>query len=187
MTGVGGLQAYLQPRRACDSAIEFSGCRAGHSAPRQSRAGVRQDGMQRVLRAVAAGVVIVVAAGASACRGDQTRHVPHQPAATDITWREIGTWSGGLSRQTESFEVSISAMRLRWQTTSETSPGAGRLTVTLHSAVSGRPLQTIVDAHGVSSATVNVADEPRWSYLVIEAANVEWQMTLEQGFASDSR
>ena len=78
-------------------------------------------------------------------------------------------------------------MRLRWQTTSETSPGAGRLTVTLHSAASGRPLQTIVDAHGVASDTVNVADEPRWSYFVIEAANVEWQMTLEQAFASAPR
>jgi hypothetical protein len=78
-------------------------------------------------------------------------------------------------------------MRLSWKTTRETSPGAGRLTVTLHSAVSGRPLQTIVDAHGVASATVNVADEPRWCYFAIEAANVEWQMTLEQGFASDPR
>jgi hypothetical protein len=76
-------------------------------------------------------------------------------------------------------------MRLRWQTTRETSPGAGHLTVTLHSAVSGRPLQTIVDAHGVASATVNVADEPRWCHFVIEATNVEWQMTLEQGFASE--
>ncbi len=79
----------------------------------------------------------------------------------------------------------MAAMRLRWQTTSETSPGAGRLTVTLHSAVSGRPLQTIVDARGVASATVNVADEPRWCHFVIEAANVEWQMTLEQGFATN--
>ncbi len=78
-------------------------------------------------------------------------------------------------------------MRLRWQTTSETSPGAGRLTVTLHSAASGRPIQTIVDAHGVGSATVEVADEPRWSYFVIEAANVEWQATLEQTFASPPR
>ena len=138
-------------------------------------------------RTVAAGVVIVLAAFASACRGDRPSHVAQRPAAAEITWREVGTWTGGLSRQTESFEVSISAMRLRWQTTSEASPGAGRLTVTLHSAVSGRPLQTIVDAHGLSSATVNVADEPRWSYFVIEAANVEWQMTLEQGFASDPR
>lgn len=77
-------------------------------------------------------------------------------------------------------------MRLRWQTRRETSPGAGRLTVTLHSQASGRQLQTIVDAHGIASATVDVADEPRWAYLVVEAANVEWQMTLEQAFASDS-
>lgn len=78
-------------------------------------------------------------------------------------------------------------MRLRWRTTRETAPGAGRLTVTLHSAVSGRPLQTIVNAHGISSATVNVADEPRWCHFVIEAQNVEYQMTLEQGFASERR
>lgn len=81
----------------------------------------------------------------------------------------------------------MSALRLRWQTTKETSPGAGRLTVTLHSAVSGRPLQTIVDAHGVASATVNVADEPRWCHFVIEASNVEWQMTLEEGVSSVPR
>ena len=143
--------------------------------------------MQTASRAVAAGVLIIVAACASACQGDRQGAVTERPAAAAITWREIGTWSGGLSRQTESFEVSIAAMRLRWQTTSETSPGAGRLTVTLHSAVSGRLLQTIVDAHGVSSATANVADEPRWCHFAIEAANVEWQMTLEQGFASDPR
>jgi hypothetical protein len=147
----------------------------------------RPSGKQAASRAVGAAVVIVVAALASACRGDQPRPVAGRPAAAEITWREVGTWSGRLSRQTESFEVSTAAMRLRWQTTRETSPGAGRLTVTLHSAVSGRPLQTIVDAHGIASATVNVADEPRWSHFVIEAANVEYQMTLEQGFASDPR
>jgi hypothetical protein len=40
-----------------------------------------------------------------------------------------------------------------------------------------------VNAHGVASAAVDVADEPRWSYLVIEAANVEWQMILEQAWS----
>ena len=138
-------------------------------------------------RAIAAGVVVVVAAWVSACGGDRPSYVAQRPAAAEISWREIGSWSGRLSQQTESFEVSTFAMRLRWQTTSETSAGAGHLTVTLHSAASGRPLQTIVDAHGVASATVNVADELRWSYFVIEAANVEWQMTLEQGVASDPR
>lgn len=143
--------------------------------------------MQTVCRAVAAGVVIVAAAYAGACRQNGPGQAAHQPAAATTAWREIGAWSGRLSQQTESFEVSTVPMRLRWQTTRETSPGAGRLTVTLHSAASGRPLHTIVDAHGVASAAVSVADEPRWAYLVIEAANVEWQITLEQTFASGPR
>lgn len=141
--------------------------------------------MQRVSRAIATGIVIIAAAGASACGGDAPAAVAPLPTATE--WREVGSWSGGLSRQTESFEVSMTAMRLRWQTTQETSSGAGRLTVTLHSAVSGRLLNTIVDARGVASGTVNVVDEPRWCHFVIEAENVEWQMTLEQGFASEPR
>jgi hypothetical protein len=143
--------------------------------------------MQTVSRVVAAGVVIVAAALASACRGDRPGQATERRSAAETEWREIGAWSGRLSQQTESFEVSTVAMRLRWQTTSETSPGAGRLTVTLHSTASGRPLQTIVDAQGPSSGTVDVADEPRWSYFMIEAANVEWRMTLEQAFASVPR
>ncbi|MGE0359866.1 MAG: hypothetical protein AB7H93_06555 [Vicinamibacterales bacterium] len=132
--------------------------------------------------------VAVVATGAAACRGDRPDASPPQPpASAAIEWREIGSWSGGLSRQTESFEVSMTAMRLRWRTTRETSPGAGRLTVTLHSAVSGRLLQTIVDARGVGSATVDVADEPRWCHFVIEAEHTDWQVTLEQGYASERR
>jgi len=142
--------------------------------------------MRTVSRAVA-GAVIVAAALSGACQGDRPPPVPRPPSAAELTWREIGSWSGGLSRQTESFEVSTAAMRLRWRTTRETSPGAGRLTVTLHSAVSGRYLQTIVEAHGVAADTVNIADEPRWCHFVIEAANVEWQMTLEQGYAAGPR
>ncbi|MEP7117772.1 MAG: hypothetical protein ABI880_09325 [Acidobacteriota bacterium] len=137
--------------------------------------------MQNGFRAVAAAVVVVVAAAcASACRGDRASDRAPRPAVTETAWHEVGAWAGRLSQQTESFEVSTVPMRLHWQTTSETSPGAGRLTVTLHSQASGRQLQTIVDAHGVSSDTVNVADEPRWAYFVIEAANVEWQMTLQE-------
>jgi len=138
------------------------------------------------LRAVTAVLVVVATVGAGACRGAGSDNAaPPAPAA--VTWHEVGSWSGGLSRQTESFEVSTVPMRLRWKTTRETSPGAGRLIVTLHSAVSGRLLQTVVDAHGVASATVDVADEPKLCHLTIEATNVEWQMTLDQAFAADSR
>ena len=81
----------------------------------------------------------------------------------------------------------MTAMRLRWKTARETAPGAGRFTVTLHSAVSGRPIQTIVDARGEGADTVTVADEPRWSHFVVDAADVEWEMTLEQGYVRTPR
>lgn len=131
--------------------------------------------------------MVITVVLANGCRGDEPGRVSARPAAPAMEWREIGSWSGDGSRQTESFEVSPFAMRLRWQTTRETAPGAGRFTVTLHSAVSGRPLQTIVEAQGVTSATVNVNDEPRWCHFVVDAQNVEWRMTLEQGFAGEAR
>lgn len=134
---------------------------------------------------MAAAALVVATAVAGGCRSDAPATDPRPAVAPGIAWREVGTWSGGGNRQTESFDVSLSAMRLRWQTTHETAPGAGHLIVTLHSAVSGRPLQTIVDAHGVASATVDVAEEPRLCHFVIEGTNVDWQMTLEQGYATE--
>lgn len=145
----------------------------------------RRDADSRWL--VMYGAVLAVTVLTGACQDRSAPPAPVQTPAAEIEWREIGSWSGRGNRQTESFEVSPFAMRLRWQTTRETSPGAGHLTVSLHSAVSGRWLQTIVDARGVASASVNVNDEQRWCHLVIEAQDVDWQMTLEQGFSSRSR
>ncbi len=150
-----------------------------------------------VSRVVAALGVTVVAGVAGACQamdrpnaGTPDTASPgavHATPPAETKWREIGTWSGRLSQQTESFEVSLTPMRLRWHTKNETTPGAGRFTVTLHSAVSGRPIQTLVEASGIGSATVAVADEPRWSHLVIDAVDVDWQVTLDQAVADEPR
>ena len=142
--------------------------------------------MQTATLALAAGLVIL-AGSASACGSSEPGRPAEPPATGAITWSELGTWSGGPGRLTESFEISPFPLRLRWQTTRETSPGAGHLTVTLHSAASGRPLRTFVDVHGLGSDTMDVADEQRWAYFVIEATNVEWRVTLEQPVASGPR
>ncbi|MEZ5290999.1 MAG: hypothetical protein R2745_07960 [Vicinamibacterales bacterium] len=136
---------------------------------------------------VATVLVCVAATTAGGCGGPPPRDVAPPAVATAIAWREVGSWSGRINRQTESFEVSTTPMRLRWRTMNEVSPGAGHLTVTLHSAVSGRLLQTIVDAGGVAEAAVDVADEPHWAYLAIAADGIEYQMTLEQAFAAEPR
>lgn len=128
------------------------------------------------------GAILLATLCAGGCGNSTAPPLASRPAAADIEWREVGHWSGGGSRQTESFEVSAFALRLRWQTTAETSPGSGHFTVTLHSAVSGRPLQTLVDARGVTSGVVDVNDEPRLAHLVFDAQGATWQATLEQGY-----
>ena len=105
------------------------------------------------------------------------------PAATTV-WRSLGTWSGRGSRQTESFDVITGALRLRWQTREGSEPGQGRFRVSLHSAISGRPLQVVVDRQGAGADTAYVEDEPRVSYLVIESDQLEWTATLEEAVGS---
>jgi hypothetical protein len=146
----------------------------------------RHGSIPSTSRAVARCALLVLVAWCAAC-GREVPAAVVPPPATDIEWREVGSWSGRSGRQTESFEVSLTALRLRWKTTRETAPGAGRFTVTVHSAVSGRPIQTLVQARGVGADTVNVADEPRWSHFVVDAVDVEWEMTLEQGYERPAR
>ena len=129
-------------------------------------------------------LLVAACATLTACDGDAPP-APAPPVA--LEWREVGSWSGTGHRQTESFEVSQFAMRLRWRVVRETTPGQGHLTVTLHSAVSGRPLQTLVDATGVASGEALVADDLRPAHFVIEGEHVEWQMTLDQPYARETK
>jgi hypothetical protein len=104
------------------------------------------------------------------------------PAAA-IVWRPLGGWSGDGSRQTESFEVTTGALRLRWETRATGAAGTGRFRVWLYSAISGRPLQLFVDHTGPGSGTAHAADDPRTSYLVIESEQVAWTASLDEAVA----
>jgi hypothetical protein len=130
--------------------------------------------------------VAFFAAALGACR-----HEPEPPASRPDTavdsaasevavWRPLGEWSGRGDRQTESFDVISGALQLVWEATNASAPTGGRLRVILHSSISGRPLQTVVDARGTGIDTVYAADEPRVSYLVIESEGVDWRVTLEE-------
>lgn len=107
--------------------------------------------------------------------------------AAPPNWRTLGTWSGRGNSQTGSFDVETGALRLRWQTKNERAPGAGRLRVSLHSAISGRPLQIVVDHAGVGADTSYLQDDPRVSHLVIESRDVDWTITLEEALPAVSR
>jgi hypothetical protein len=95
-----------------------------------------------------------------ACETPPARAEQTAPAVV-TTWRPLGNWSGRGDRQSESFDVITGALRLRWETRAGSEPGPGRFRVTLYSAISGRPLQVIVDRQGPGADTAFVEDEPR--------------------------
>ena len=68
---------------------------------------------------------------------------------------------------------------MRWATKEGPTPG-GFFRLTVHSAVSGRPLQVIVDHQGAGGATVDFADDPRPYNLMVESAGVEWSIAVEE-------
>ena len=118
--------------------------------------------------------VAVLAGGA--CRSQP------KPAAKRevVVWRAIGSWSGQGNTQTGSFTDDSGAMRVRWETRKESFPGKGTFRLSLHSAISGRPLAVAVDQRGVGHGTAEIQEDPHVAYLVVESANIEWAFTLEE-------
>ena len=111
----------------------------------------------------------------AACRAD------HKPATKEaVIWHGIGSWSGHGNGQTGSFSVETGALRLQWETRNENPAGTGTFRVSLHSAISGRPLQVAVDQRGAGRDTTYLEDDPRVSYLVVESANLDWTLNLEE-------
>jgi len=105
---------------------------------------------------------------------------PPTKARDTIIWHQLGEWSGTVNLQTETFTCQSGGLRLRWETRNETRPGAGRFKMSVHSAVSGRPLQVMVDMHGVGKDVEFFSDDPRIMYVVIEASGLEWTIGVDE-------
>jgi len=106
---------------------------------------------------------------------------PAQPVTKEVViWKNLGEWSGRGDTQTESFLGLTGALRMHWQTKNESSRGAGRFRMILHSAISGRDLQVPVDETGLGEGTAYTAEDPRVFYVTIESANLDWSFTVEE-------
>jgi len=121
----------------------------------------------------------------AACRGEHVSRSARPSAESGRHWNVLGTWSGTGDRQTESFDITSGSLRLVWWSSGAQGPDAGHLRVALHSSISGRPLETVVDVRGAGADTVLVAAEPRVAYLLVESDHVEWRLTLEEGVQSE--
>lgn len=121
-----------------------------------------------------------LAAGGCGARADQ----PPKPAERTIAWHPLGSWSGRGNRQTESFTSDTGTLRIRWETTPQPGDAAsaaqGAFRITAHSAISGRPLQEVVDHAGVGSGVGYVQQDPHVFYVVVDSSHVNWKFTVEE-------
>jgi hypothetical protein len=111
------------------------------------------------------------------CRSE----TPHPHAQAVVIWKPIGTWSGRGDRQTETFTSDTGGFRVHWAATKEEPAGGGRLRVVFRSGDSGREIIEAIDARGEGGGTEEVAAErPRWYYITIESANVDWTVSIDE-------
>lgn len=125
-------------------------------------------------------VVLVVLPLLASC-GSPSSATPAPPVRT-VVWQKVGEWSGTGNVQTESFNGDTGALRLVWRATNETAPGAGRLKLTAHSAISGRPIQVAIEHQGEGEGTAYVSDDPRVYFVEVQSEHLDWSFTVEEGF-----
>ena len=109
-------------------------------------------------------------------------HAEPPPQPKDfVIWKPIGTWSGRGDSSTNTFTSDAGGFRIHWETTNGTRPGAGHLHVVFRSADSGRDIIDAIDARGVGRGVEEVsAERPRWYYLAIESADVDWKVSIDE-------
>ena len=104
---------------------------------------------------------------------------PSPPPAHVAVTRPLGTFTG-RGDQTIGVVSESGRLRVTWETSNETPPGAGTFKLTLHSGVSGRPLELIVDERGPGKGTRELADDPRPFNLMVESTNLDWSFSVEE-------
>jgi hypothetical protein len=127
-------------------------------------------------------LVAIAALAAGSCRS-RAEPLP-KPAARTVAWHQLGSWSGRGNLQTESFTSDTGALRVRWETTPQAgdavSAAAGGFRLTAHSAISGRPLQEVVDHTGLGSGVGYVQQDPHVFYVVVDSSRMNWKFTVEE-------
>lgn len=120
--------------------------------------------------------MLAIAASCAWLAGCDT--APKAASRKETVWRPVGTWTGRGQLQTESWPGDTGAMRIRW-TTSHAAP-AGVFSLTIHSAISGRPMEVVVDHKGDGSGTAYFSDDPRVFFAVVDAKDLDWTFTIEE-------
>jgi hypothetical protein len=142
-----------------------------------------------MMRFLFASAVVVMAAFGSGCQAPVAK-----AADPEIAWRSLGSWSGRGNVQTESFTSDSGSIRVQWKASDGPAAGpvgtggkgadpkvaAPGFRLTIHSAISGRPLMEAVDQQGAGAGTAFVHEDPRVFFAVVESAGLEWSFSLQE-------
>ena len=121
------------------------------------------------------GAVVILLVGALFAAGCKAK----KPAShRETVWQPLGTWSGHGNVQTESFNGDSGALRIRWKASHAAPDGVFQLTV--HSAISGRPMGLVVDHAGDGDGTAFFSDDPHVFFAVVDSKDLDWTFTVEQ-------
>ena len=102
-------------------------------------------------------------------------------ASPEVIWEKLGEWKGAHSTQTESFTGLTGALRVKWETKG---PADGTFVLTIHSSISGRPLQVAVDQKGPGGDVAYVNEDPRVFFAVIETDRMEYSFTIDEAMGT---
>jgi hypothetical protein len=102
------------------------------------------------------------------------RPSPHVVTAS----RPVGSWHGTGSRSVGDINSDTGRFHITWQAHPERPEANGRFKLTLRSAVSGRPLQVVVDHRGEGSGEVDFADLGRIYDFLVESEGIEWSFSV---------
>lgn len=119
--------------------------------------------------------VLVLAIGFASCAP-----APSQPQDIVAVTREVGSWQGRGTATVGDIPSETGRFRIHWQTTNESPAGAGTFKLTMRSAISGRPLQLVVDHHGQGAGTADFDEGPRTYDFLVESANLDWQFRVDE-------
>ena len=108
---------------------------------------------------------------------------PPQTHKVIVGWRPVISFEGSGPSQTESFNMEAGEWRIKWSAKSRKSSDPEMLKITVHSAVSGRPLMVAVNRRGAGHDVVYVNEDPRLYHLVVDSTGVDWSLKIEEAVA----
>jgi hypothetical protein len=109
---------------------------------------------------------------------------PSEPQPLTAVTRSVGSWEGRGTATVGDVNSDTGRLRISWETSNESAPGAGTFKLTLRSGVSGRTIAVVADHRGVGTGTVDTDEGPRTYDFLVESANVDWKFRVEETSSS---